>query len=41
VLYHGKSRDEMYRIGTELPSPKRIATHYTGKPFSDDEVYWL
>jgi hypothetical protein len=40
VLYHGTNRDEMYRIGAELPAPKRIATHYTGQ-LSDDMVVIL
>ena len=30
VLYHGKSRDEMYRAASALPVPRRFATLFTG-----------
>ena len=41
VLYHGTDRQEMYQAAKALPSPKRIATHYTGELFDPDTVYVL
>jgi hypothetical protein len=40
VLYHGKSRDEMYQAAKDLPAPKYFATHYTGE-FPADMVVVL
>lgn len=41
VVYHGKDREGMYQAAKALPSPKRIATHYTGELFDPDTVYVL
>ena len=31
VLFHGKSRQEMYEAASALPVPRRFATLFTGK----------
>jgi hypothetical protein len=41
VLCHGKDRDEVYQAAIDLPSPKRIATHYTGELFEEGVEYIL
>ena len=41
VLYHGQSRDEMFRVAKSLASPKRFATHYSGELFPEGMEYCL
>ena len=41
VLYHGKSREKMYKAAKALPSPKYFATHYSGELFDPDVAYIL
>ncbi|MEX1095616.1 MAG: hypothetical protein WED34_06170 [Planctomycetales bacterium] len=37
VIFHGKDRNAMYRAAQAVPTPRNLATHYTGE-ISDDIV---